>query len=128
LIAGIPVLDTALAVVRRLRGVVRERGPRGMRPADIGRALMRGDRGHLHHLLLRTGFSPTRALFALYGASALLAAVAYLMEEADATLRWGAVVAVGAIGAIAQPILERRLERRERSLAAAAESARSDSR
>src|SRR5262245_42909385 len=116
LIAGIPVLDTGLAIVRRLRGAVRERGPRGMRPGDLGRALIRGDRGHIHHLLLRTGFSPTRALFALYGASALLALVACLIEEADATLRWGAVVLVGVVACAAQPMLERQLERRERGL------------
>jgi UDP-GlcNAc:undecaprenyl-phosphate GlcNAc-1-phosphate transferase len=128
LIAGIPVLDTTLAVVRRLRGAVREHGPRRVRPADLGRAQLRGDRGHIHHLLLRTGFSPTRALFALYAASATLAGVAYMMEEADATLRWGAVVVVGAIGCVAQPMLERRLERRERGLAAAAETARPDPR
>ena len=124
LIAGIPVLDTALAVVRRLRGAVREHGPRHLRPADVGRALMRGDRGHLHHLLLRTGLTPTRALFALYAASATLAGVACLMEEADATLRWSAVIAVGAIGCVAQPMLERRLERRERAPASVPESAR----
>jgi UDP-GlcNAc:undecaprenyl-phosphate GlcNAc-1-phosphate transferase len=126
LTAAIPVLDTALAVVRRLRGAVRQHGPRGMRPADIVRALMRGDRGHLHHLLLRTGLSPTRALFTLYAASAALAAIAVLMEEASATVRWGAVIVVGVVGCIAQPWFERRLETRERAHPATAEPARPD--
>jgi len=49
---AIPLLDTALAVVRRfLRG----------------QPLFEGDRGHIHHRLLDRGFSPRRVALVVYG-------------------------------------------------------------
>jgi UDP-GlcNAc:undecaprenyl-phosphate GlcNAc-1-phosphate transferase len=52
---GVPLLDTALAVARRLVSA----GPAGV---------FRADREHLHHRLLRSGRSPRGVLLVLYGA------------------------------------------------------------
>ena len=58
LVLAIPFLDSAFAVIRR--GLQRK-------------PLARGDRGHLHHLLLAFGHSHRRAVLVLYYWSALLA-------------------------------------------------------
>jgi UDP-GlcNAc:undecaprenyl-phosphate GlcNAc-1-phosphate transferase len=55
---GFPVLDTALAIVRRfLRG----------------QPIFAADRGHIHHRLLGRGYSPRTVVLALYAACAVLA-------------------------------------------------------
>ncbi len=59
----LPVLDTTAAVVRRKL---------------TGRGLAVGDRGHLHHVLLRHGFSIPRALLLVGGFGALAAGGAVL--------------------------------------------------
>lgn len=58
LVLAVPFLDTAFAVVRRL--VTRQ-------PVAVG------DRGHLHHLLLRAGHTHRRAVLVLYFWSTVLA-------------------------------------------------------
>jgi UDP-GlcNAc:undecaprenyl-phosphate GlcNAc-1-phosphate transferase len=58
---GIPIFDTALAVVRRLRK---------------GVPVFQPDREHLHHRLLDRGLSQRQTVFLLYGLSALLAVLA----------------------------------------------------
>jgi UDP-GlcNAc:undecaprenyl-phosphate GlcNAc-1-phosphate transferase len=52
---GLPILDVALAVVRRYLG---------------GRPLFRGDNDHIHHKLLKRGFSQRGAVLTLYGVTA----------------------------------------------------------
>ena len=55
---GLPVLDTALAIVRRfLRG----------------QPIFSADRGHIHHRLLSLGHSPRKVALLLYGGCAILA-------------------------------------------------------
>ncbi len=54
---GLPVLDVAIAVVRRFLS---------------GKPLFKGDREHIHHRLLKRGFSQRDAVLILYGVSALL--------------------------------------------------------
>lgn len=61
---GLPVLDTALAIIRR-----------GMR----GLPLFFGDREHIHHRLVDLGFSPRRVILILYSACALLSFAAMLV-------------------------------------------------
>ena len=57
---GVPILDTALAIVRRaIRGV----------------PIFRADAEHIHHRLMTIGFSKTRALVALYAASLVLSLI-----------------------------------------------------
>ncbi|MDR7416722.1 MAG: MraY family glycosyltransferase [Armatimonadota bacterium] len=58
---GIPILDTALAIVRRVRK---------------GVPVFQPDREHLHHRLLDRGLSQRQTVFLLYGLSALLAVLA----------------------------------------------------
>jgi UDP-GlcNAc:undecaprenyl-phosphate GlcNAc-1-phosphate transferase len=58
---GLPILDTALAIVRR---------------AWYGRPLFSGDKSHIHHKLLEKGLSHRAAVFVLYGIAAAFAALA----------------------------------------------------
>ncbi len=53
LIFGLPIVDTALAVVRRFFG---------------GAPIMVADREHIHHRLLSLGLSPRKVVLILYGA------------------------------------------------------------
>ncbi len=54
---GLPILDTAFAIVRRYRG---------------GVPIFRPDKGHLHHRLLGLGFTQRQAVLLMYVISALL--------------------------------------------------------
>jgi UDP-GlcNAc:undecaprenyl-phosphate GlcNAc-1-phosphate transferase len=85
----LPLLDTAAAVIRR-----------GL----TGRGLAVADRGHLHHLLLKRGWSVYRSL-AVVGGLALVAAIgaigsAYLENDLIAVIGAGAVVAVLLVGGL----------------------------
>jgi len=55
---GLPILETALSVLRRSIG---------------GRPLFTADRAHIHHKLLQHGMSPRQVVIALYAVSALFA-------------------------------------------------------
>ena len=65
---GVPLLDTAWAVVRR---------------TARGEAVFVADRGHIHHQLLRLGFSQRDAMLSLTAVSAGLAVVAVLLGRLD---------------------------------------------
>jgi UDP-GlcNAc:undecaprenyl-phosphate/decaprenyl-phosphate GlcNAc-1-phosphate transferase len=65
---GVPLLDTAWAVVRR---------------TARGEAFFVADRGHIHHQLLRFGFSQRDAMLSLTAVSAGLAVVAVLLGRLD---------------------------------------------
>ncbi len=58
---GVPIFDTAFAIVRRVRQ---------------GVPVFQPDRGHLHHRLLDRGLSQRQTVFLLYGVTALLAVLA----------------------------------------------------
>jgi len=113
LVAGVPVLDTLLAVTRRLGVHLRSQGASGLRPGQILRAVLRADRGHIHHLMLRSGIAPDRILLWLSGAALGLAALAVAIRELDSTIRWAIVAVILLVGTLAAPELERRVERRE---------------
>lgn len=57
LVLGLPIFDTAFAILRRLFN---------------GKSIMEADRGHLHHKLLDMGFSQRQTVVALYIVSAFL--------------------------------------------------------
>lgn len=61
---GVPILDTGFAVVRRLAN---------------GRPIGEADKGHIHHQLLRRGFTQRGAVLTLYAASLLLAIAAVIV-------------------------------------------------
>lgn len=86
LILGIPIFDTTFAIIRRVANK---------------RPIFQADQGHLHHRLLRIGFSQRRAVLLIYGISALFGGIAlHLTDFAQANvliivsillILWGAV-------------------------------------
>ena len=65
---GLPLLDTVLSVVRRFLS---------------GQPLFIADREHIHHKLLKRGFSHKQAVVMLYGVSASLGLMSLLLTRAD---------------------------------------------
>jgi len=62
-VLALPILDTALAIVRR--------GVRGL-------PLFRADRGHIHHRLLETGLSRRQVVLAAYAFTAIFLALGFV--------------------------------------------------
>ena len=89
IILGLPIFDTLFAIVRR---VIKSRSIKG---------IMKPDAGHLHHKLLKHGFSQKEAVVILYCISASLGMFAIILLESGI---WKAlsflliVVAVFALG------------------------------
>lgn len=81
--AGIPVLDTAFAVLRRLRN---------HQPID------QADMGHIHHRLLRMGLSQRNAVFVLWGCSAVLSVMGCLFYRLAWPWRW--IVLLGLVAVV----------------------------
>jgi UDP-GlcNAc:undecaprenyl-phosphate GlcNAc-1-phosphate transferase len=77
----VPMLDTLLAIVRRVR--------QGLHP-------LRGDTHHLHHRLLTLGLPPRRAVLLMWGVSVYFGALAYLLSVLPKRLVLWAVVVVAA--------------------------------
>ena len=67
-IAGIPIIDTFSAIVRRRRAHV-----------SVGQA----DKGHIHHRLLAEGFNQRQTVIAIYLWTALLCGGALLMNQLE---------------------------------------------
>ena len=63
---GIPIFDTAFAIIRRIRGHV---------------PIFKPDKGHLHHRLLALGFNHRQAVLLMYVISALLGLSAVALTE-----------------------------------------------
>ena len=78
-IAGVPVLDTCSAIVRRLRG-----------HQNIGM----GDMNHLHHRLMRSGLSQKRSVALLWTCTAVLAVVGCVMSSYSGAVREAIFVAL----------------------------------
>lgn len=76
IILGVPISDTFFAIVRRLR----EKQP-----------LSAADKSHLHHCLLRAGFSHSQTVLIIYGIAALFGLAALLFSQATV---WGAILLV----------------------------------
>jgi UDP-GlcNAc:undecaprenyl-phosphate GlcNAc-1-phosphate transferase len=66
LIIGVPVFDTASAIIRRWRS---------------GRPIHEADNGHIHHRLLHRGFSQRQTVLTIYAWSAALALGGYSMRH-----------------------------------------------
>jgi UDP-GlcNAc:undecaprenyl-phosphate GlcNAc-1-phosphate transferase len=98
LVLGLPVLDTSLAILRRLNRL----RSRGARSPNAARYVLRNlhevflpDRGHIHHRLLEIGLSHRRAVVTLYAVAVAFALCAFglvLLHNA-----WLATVLVGAL-------------------------------
>lgn len=90
--AGVPIMDTAVAIVRRKRA---------HRP--IGEA----DKGHIHHRLMQAGFSQRATVLIMWAWTAALAASALVMMEFDGLVRVAALLVV--IGLTAFVVLKLKL-------------------
>ena len=66
IVALVPIIDTAAAIVRRLRG---------------HKSIASPDAGHIHHRLLRRGYSQRKAVLLIYLWTAILCVGALLMWE-----------------------------------------------
>jgi UDP-GlcNAc:undecaprenyl-phosphate/decaprenyl-phosphate GlcNAc-1-phosphate transferase len=75
---ALPILDVALAVVRRL---VRRR------------PVFEGDRDHIHHRLVDMGLTPRRAVITLYGVATVFIVLALVSASGTRNVKW----AVGAV-------------------------------
>jgi UDP-GlcNAc:undecaprenyl-phosphate/decaprenyl-phosphate GlcNAc-1-phosphate transferase len=79
---GLPILETALSILRRLIG---------------GRPVFTADREHIHHKLLKMGFSHRQVVIVLYAVSAVFALLSlFLLWPTGSTL--GLVLAVVGTG------------------------------
>jgi UDP-GlcNAc:undecaprenyl-phosphate GlcNAc-1-phosphate transferase len=111
---GLPLLDTIVAVVRRTGEQLRDQGRHGFHPIRVSRAVFQADRGHIHHLLLRLGWSVRRVLFLLYAISAGLGVLAVWTRSASADLRWSLWLSLLLAGVVALRLIERSVNRKER--------------
>lgn len=86
LAAGVPITDTAVAIIRRKRA---------NQPVD------QPDRGHIHHRLLNAGFSQRTTVLIMCAWTAALSACAIVLAESDGPLRIVAIAAAALITAYA---------------------------
>lgn len=80
-ILGVPIFDTTFAIFRRLLN---------------GRSIAEADKGHLHHRLLKMGFSQKKTVIILYSISAIFGLCAILIAKANSkrAVIWSIVVFV----------------------------------
>ena len=83
---GLPIADTLLAMLRR---------------ALAGQPMFSADRKHIHHRLLDLGLSQRRAVITLYGAAALLGAMAVILTLSNSVESVLVLVATGLLGYLA---------------------------
>lgn len=69
LVLGLPILDVVWAVIRR---VIKGKSLK---------AIFKADNGHVHHKLVRRGFSQKQAVLILYGASAIFGMFAIILFD-----------------------------------------------
>jgi UDP-GlcNAc:undecaprenyl-phosphate GlcNAc-1-phosphate transferase len=81
LIMGYPILDTGMAIARRLNSIRTDSAGRGgfRYMARNAHRVFLPDRGHLHHRLLEAGMSHRSAVLSLYGCAIALAVAALVL-------------------------------------------------
>ncbi len=79
---GVPVVDTAFSIIRRFLG---------------SKPLFKGDREHIHHMLLARGWSQRRVTLVLYGACAMFGLSALLLVNTSGKGTTGLVLLVVAV-------------------------------
>lgn len=82
LAAGVPITDTAVAIIRRLRAHQRIDSP---------------DKGHIHHRLLDAGFSQDKTVLIMWVWTAALALCSIVLAESDGIWRVVAILIAAAI-------------------------------
>ena len=84
-IAGVPIIDTFAAIVRRRRGHT---------------AISQADTGHIQHRLIKQGFDQRQAALMIYGWSILLAAGAIIMTKVARPLRFVVFILLVSVSAV----------------------------
>ncbi len=84
-IAGVPIIDTFAAIVRRKRGHT---------------SIAQADAGHIQHRLIKQGFDQRQAALMIYGWSILLAGGAILMTKVEVACRILVFIALLVISAL----------------------------
>lgn len=84
-IAGVPLIDTLSAIIRRLRA---------------GEHIDEADMEHVHHRLVRAGFSQRRSVITLYIISALLALAGCTLGVFSGPVRWAVLLVLFVIVSI----------------------------
>ena len=69
IVLGLPIFDTLYAILRRLHN------------GKSIKAIFQADKGHLHHRLVRKGFSHKQSVYILYGISATFGMFAVILFE-----------------------------------------------
>lgn len=99
LVLGLPLMDTGLAVLRRLYRL----GSRGVRADNSLRYVVRNlshvflpDRGHIHHRLMDAGLSHRNSVLTLYGVGVLFAFGAFALVLVRNV--WVGLLLVGVLG------------------------------
>lgn len=69
LVLGLPIFDTLYAIFRRIK------------TGKSIKAIFKPDKGHLHHILMRQGFTQKQAVALLYAASAILGMLAIILID-----------------------------------------------
>lgn len=69
LVLGLPIFDTIFAIFRRIK------------TGKSVKAIFKPDKGHLHHILMRQGFTQKQAVAILYAASATLGMLAIILID-----------------------------------------------
>ncbi|NTU88903.1 MAG: undecaprenyl/decaprenyl-phosphate alpha-N-acetylglucosaminyl 1-phosphate transferase [Actinobacteria bacterium] len=85
IVVGIPIIDTASAIFRRLKE---------------GRPIQQADKGHIHHRLLRRGYGQRKTVFIIYGWSVVLAVGGYLVATMDSLVRLIAFIVLSVVSAL----------------------------
>jgi UDP-GlcNAc:undecaprenyl-phosphate GlcNAc-1-phosphate transferase len=80
---GLPILDTALAMIRRFLGPFMPARLTEGYSLRMLRSIFLPDRRHIHHQLMARGISHRRVVLILYGISAALGVGAFLISVAD---------------------------------------------
>lgn len=84
-IAGVPVIDTFSAIIRRLRG---------------HQPISAADAGHIHHRLLRHGFSQRKSVLLIYAWTALLSLGGAVIWNVGGALKYVVLVVMLAVSAV----------------------------
>ena len=84
-IAGVPIIDTFAAIVRRRRGHT---------------AISQADTGHIQHRLIKQGFDQKQAALMIYGWSILLAAGAIIMTKVALPMRFVVFILLVGVSAV----------------------------
>ena len=100
LVLALPLGDTAFAFLRR---ALRRQNP------------LHADRGHIHHILLDSGMGQRKAVWLLYGVSALSGLLAVALSETGDTARAAAALTMTCAGGAACRLIRKRIARRRRS-------------